>query len=168
MTDDCIFCSIVDGDIPSYTVYEDDDVMAFLDANPLARGHTLVIPKEHHERVNDLPANLSTATFDAVHDLTDRVEAAVDAEATTIAVNNGPAAGQEVPHVHVHIVPRGRRWPPDPRPDRGATRRRRRRTRRRGRRYPRRLRSAPFSITARPSTRHISATIFSILTEDSL
>jgi histidine triad (HIT) family protein len=104
--DDCIFCSIVDGDIPSYTVYEDDAVLAFLDANPLARGHTLVVPKAHHERVNDLPADLSTAVFDAVHDLTDHVEAAVDAEATTIAVNNGPAAGQEVPHVHVHIVPR--------------------------------------------------------------
>lgn len=106
MTDDCIFCSIVDGDIPSYTVYEDDEVMAFLDANPLARGHTLVIPKAHHERVDDLPAGRSTAMFDAVHDLTGRVEAAVDAEATTIAVNNGTAAGQEVPHVHVHIVPR--------------------------------------------------------------
>jgi histidine triad (HIT) family protein len=103
---DCIFCSIVDGDIPSYTVHENDDVIAFLDANPLARGHTLVIPKSHHERVDDLPADLSTAVFDAVRDLTGRVEDAVDAEATTIAVNNGPAAGQEVPHVHVHIVPR--------------------------------------------------------------
>jgi len=106
MSDDCIFCSIVDGDIPSYTVYEDDDVMAFLDANPLAAGHTLVIPKAHHERVTDLSADLSRAVFDAVHDLTGRVENAVDAEATTIAVNNGTAAGQEVPHVHVHVVPR--------------------------------------------------------------
>jgi histidine triad (HIT) family protein len=103
---DCIFCSIVDGDIPSYTVYEDDTVMAFLDANPLARGHTLVIPKAHHERVNDLPAALAGDVFAAVHDLTDRVEDAVDAEATTIAFNNGAAAGQEVPHVHAHIVPR--------------------------------------------------------------
>ncbi|MFB6101670.1 MAG: HIT family protein [Haloplanus sp.] len=103
---DCIFCSIVDGDIPSYTVYEDDTVMAFLDANPLARGHTLVIPKAHHERVNDLPADLASDVFAAVHDLTESVENAVDAEATTIAVNNGTAAGQEVPHVHTHIVPR--------------------------------------------------------------
>ena len=103
---DCIFCSIVDGEIPSYTVYEDDAVVAFLDANPLARGHTLVIPKEHHERVNDLPTDLATDLFAAVHDLTARIEAAVDAEATTIAVNNGELAGQEVPHVHVHVVPR--------------------------------------------------------------
>ncbi|WP_251342158.1 HIT family protein [Haloplanus halophilus] len=103
---DCIFCSIVDGEIPSHTVHEDDAVTAFLDANPLARGHTLVIPKAHHERLNDLPADLAADLFAAVHDLTDRVEAAVDAEATTVAVNNGELAGQEVPHVHVHIVPR--------------------------------------------------------------
>jgi histidine triad (HIT) family protein len=104
--DDCVFCSIVDGEIPSHTVYEDDEVMAFLDANPLARGHTLVVPKAHHERVADLPSDRSTAVFDAVHALTDRIEDAADAEATTIAVNDGPAAGQEVPHVHVHVVPR--------------------------------------------------------------
>jgi histidine triad (HIT) family protein len=103
---DCIFCSIVGGEIPSFTVHEDEHVMAFLDANPLARGHTLVIPTAHHERVNDLPADLAADLFTAVHDLTDRVEAAVDAEATTIAVNNGELAGQEVPHVHVHVVPR--------------------------------------------------------------
>jgi len=103
---DCVFCAIVDGEMPSYTVHEDDRVMAFLDANPLARGHTLVIPKAHHERVNDLPAALATDVFAAVHDLTDRVERAVDADATTIAFNNGVAAGQEVPHVHAHIVPR--------------------------------------------------------------
>jgi histidine triad (HIT) family protein len=103
---DCIFCSIVDGEIPSDTVYEDDAVLAFLDANPLARGHTLVIPKAHHERLNDLPATLATDVFDAVHDLTDRIERAVDAEATTVAVNNGELAGQEVPHIHVHVVPR--------------------------------------------------------------
>jgi histidine triad (HIT) family protein len=103
---DCIFCAIVDGEIPSDTVYEDDDVVAFLDANPLARGHTLVVPKAHHERVNDLPADLAGALFETVPGLTDAVESAVDAEATTIAVNNGAAAGQEVPHVHVHVVPR--------------------------------------------------------------
>ena len=103
---DCIFCDIVDGEIPSYTVHEDEAAMAFLDANPLARGHTLVIPKAHYERVTDLPADLATDVFAAVHDLTDRIERAVDADATTIAFNNGTAAGQEVPDVHAHIVPR--------------------------------------------------------------
>jgi histidine triad (HIT) family protein len=103
---DCVFCDIVDGTIPSYTVYEDDAVVAFLDANPLARGHTLVVPKAHHERVNDLSAALAADLFAAVPDVTEAVERAVDAEATTVAINNGTAAGQEVPHVHVHVVPR--------------------------------------------------------------
>ena len=103
---DCIFCQIVDGDIPSRTVYEDDTVLAFLDANPLSPGHTLVIPKAHHERLNDLPADAAGEVMAAVHALTPAVEAAVDAPATTVAFNNGEAAGQEVPHVHAHIVPR--------------------------------------------------------------
>ena len=106
MTDDCIFCRIVDGDIPARSVYGDDDVLAFLDANPLAPGHTLVIPKAHHQALRDLPAALSTAVFETVHDLVGDVEDAVDADAHTVAVNDGPAAGQEVPHTHVHIVPR--------------------------------------------------------------
>ena len=106
MSDDCIFCSIVEGEIPSRTVYEDDDVVAFLDANPLARGHTLVVPKAHHQFLSDLPEELSASVFAAVRTVTPRVEAAVDADAHTIAINDGPAAGQEVPHLHVHVVPR--------------------------------------------------------------
>jgi len=104
--DDCIFCQIVAGDIPSRTVYEDDDVIAFLDANPLAPGHTLVIPKAHHESLNELPEDSGTEVMAALHRLTPAVEAAVDAPASTVAFNNGAAAGQEVPHVHGHIVPR--------------------------------------------------------------
>jgi histidine triad (HIT) family protein len=103
---DCIFCQIVDGDIPSRTVYEDEDVLAFLDANPLAPGHTLVIPKSHHETLADLPADVGSEVFGALHRITPAVEGAVDASATTVAFNNGEAAGQEVPHVHGHIVPR--------------------------------------------------------------
>jgi histidine triad (HIT) family protein len=103
---DCIFCSIVAGDIPARTVCEDDGVLAFLDANPLAPGHTLVIPKAHHERLNDLDDDLGAAVLGTVHDLVPVVEAAVDAPATTVAFNNGEAAGQEVGHVHAHIVPR--------------------------------------------------------------
>ncbi|MBX0349505.1 MULTISPECIES: HIT family protein [Haloarcula] len=104
--DDCIFCQIVAGDIPSRTVYEDDTVLAFLDANPLARGHTLVIPKAHHETMADLPEDVGGDVFAALHELTPAVEAAVDAPASTVAFNNGEEAGQEVPHVHGHIVPR--------------------------------------------------------------
>lgn len=106
MSEDCIFCSIVDGDIPANVVYEDDDVLAFLDANPLAPGHTLVIPKEHYETLADTPSEPGEMAFAAVHYLTPRIEDAVDADATTVAINNGEVAGQEVPHLHVHIVPR--------------------------------------------------------------
>ena len=105
MSDDCIFCQIIEGEIPSYTVYEDETTYAFLDVNPLSRGHTLVIPREHHERVNDMSADEAGDAFGVISDLAPAVEAAVDAPASTIAVNNGEDAGQEVPHVHWHIIP---------------------------------------------------------------
>jgi histidine triad (HIT) family protein len=104
--DDCIFCRIVDGEIPSYTVYEDHDTLAFLDANPLARGHTLVIPKAHHQHLQDLPVELAGALGETLARVAGAVETAVDAPASTVAYNNGEAAGQEVPHVHAHVVPR--------------------------------------------------------------
>lgn len=106
MSDDCIFCRIVAGEIPSRAVYEDDTVLAFLDANPLAPGHTLVIPKSHHERLNDLPSDSASEILDVLHQLVPQVERAVEADGSTVAFNNGPAAGQEVPHVHGHIIPR--------------------------------------------------------------
>lgn len=106
MSDDCVFCSIVAGDIPARTVYETDEVLAFLDANPLARGHTLVIPKTHAARVADLDGDRASALFDAVAELTPRVQEAVDADAANVGINDGEAAGQEVPHVHAHVIPR--------------------------------------------------------------
>lgn len=104
--EDCVFCGIVRGDIPGRTVYEDDDVLAFLDANPLARGHTLVVPKTHYSRVNELPDDEGDAVFSALRRLTPAVENAVNADGTTIGINDGEAAGQEVMHVHGHVVPR--------------------------------------------------------------
>ncbi|WP_323191170.1 HIT family protein [Halostella sp. PRR32] len=106
MSNDCIFCQIVSGDIPSRTVYEDDDIVAFLDANPLAPGHTLVIPKDHYETLGDLPDGEAEGVFGVLHALTPVVEDAVDADASNVAFNNGEAAGQEVPHVHGHVIPR--------------------------------------------------------------
>ncbi|SIR57320.1 histidine triad (HIT) family protein [Haladaptatus litoreus] len=106
MVNDCIFCQIVAGDIPSKTVYEDDTVFAFLDVNPLAPGHTLVIPKDHHETLADVPEDTASDLFSALHRLTPVVEDAVDADASNVAFNNGEAAGQEVSHVHAHIIPR--------------------------------------------------------------
>lgn len=107
---DCIFCRIVKGEIPATKVYEDEQVLAFLDIQPLAKGHTLVIPKTHAALVQDLDGDDASALFEACYYLLDAVQAAVDAPATTFAVNNGRESGQEVPHVHAHIVPR---WPND-------------------------------------------------------
>jgi Diadenosine tetraphosphate (Ap4A) hydrolase and other HIT family hydrolases len=107
MSDDpTIFEQIVAGDIPARIVYETDTVAAFLDANPLAPGHTLVVPKEAYERLGDIPDDEAAAVWAAVQELVPQIEAAVDADATTVGVNDGEAAGQEVPHAHVHIVPR--------------------------------------------------------------
>jgi len=101
-----IFSQIVEGEIPARIVYEDETTVAFLDANPLAPGHTLVIPKDEYERVNDVPDDVAGDLYATVHRMVPAVEDAVDADATTVAFNNGEAAGQEVPHVHCHIVPR--------------------------------------------------------------
>ncbi len=106
MSERTIFERIIDGDIPADIVYETDDVIAFLDANPLAPGHTLVVPKEPYARLRETPSELSAAVFEAVHALSGPIEDAVGADATTIGINDGPEAGQEVPHLHVHIVPR--------------------------------------------------------------
>ncbi|ELZ30405.1 hit family hydrolase, diadenosine tetraphosphate hydrolase [Halogeometricum pallidum JCM 14848] len=106
MSEPTIFEQIVAGDIPARIVYETDTVLAFLDANPLAPGHTLVVPKEAHERLRDLPDGVATDLWAAVDELGPRVEDAVDADGLTVGVNDGEAAGQEVPHVHVHLVPR--------------------------------------------------------------
>ena len=101
-----IFSQIVEGEIPARVVYEDETTLAFLDANPLAPGHTLVIPKDEYERLNDVPEDVATDLYDTIHRMVPAVEDAVDADGTTVAFNNGEAAGQEVPHVHCHIVPR--------------------------------------------------------------
>ncbi|SEW26716.1 HIT family protein [Natrinema salifodinae] len=101
-----IFSQIVEGEIPARIVYEDETTVAFLDANPLAPGHTLVIPRDEYERLNDVPEDVAADLYDTVHRMVPAVEEAVDADATTVAFNNGEAAGQEVPHVHCHIVPR--------------------------------------------------------------
>jgi len=107
MSDDpTIFEQIVAGEIPARIVYETDTVAAFLDANPLAPGHTLVVPKTPYERLEDIPDEEAAAVWAAVQELVPRIDDAVDADATTVAVNDGAAAGQEVPHAHVHVIPR--------------------------------------------------------------
>ncbi|RLI09164.1 HIT family protein [Candidatus Bathyarchaeota archaeon] len=104
----CIFCRIIGGEAPAHKVYEDERVLAFLDIYPSAPGHTLIIPKAHVARVEDLSEEDAAALFRALHRLVGRIQAAVGAPASTIGVNNGPESGQEVPHVHIHVIPRFR------------------------------------------------------------
>jgi len=101
---DCVFCKIANGEIPAKILYESDAVLAFLDAFPLARGHSLVIPKRHFERIQDMPPGVNSAVFDIVRKLASKVDAS--AGSTLVAVHNGRGSGQEVPHVHVHLIPR--------------------------------------------------------------
>lgn len=106
LNDDCLFCKIIKGDIPALKVWEDAHALAFLDINPLARGHTLVIPRDHVAGVHELTPDQAGALGRAVTEVTARVQKALGAPASSIGINNGEDAGQEVPHVHVHVVPR--------------------------------------------------------------
>ena len=114
MAGECLFCRIAQGQIPSHKVHEDDATFAFLDIRPLTKGHTLVIPKTHVPRFEDLPTKDAEALFRVVHALLPRICHAVGAPASTVAINNGRESGQEVPHVHVHIVPRTKGDPGGP------------------------------------------------------
>ncbi|MEL4306235.1 HIT family protein [Methanococcoides sp. LMO-2] len=103
---ECLFCNIIKGDIPSYKVYEDETAYAFLDINPCSKGHTVVVPKTHYENFTEMPAEEAAALFATVRMIARLVEDAVSADGSNIGLNNKPAAGQAVPHVHVHIIPR--------------------------------------------------------------
>lgn len=106
MSDRCVFCAIVDGKIPSYKIHEDKRTLAFLDIQPSAPGHTLIIPKAHVARVEDLARDDAGALFKALHGLVGGIQEAMGAPASTIGINNGSESGQEVPHVHIHVIPR--------------------------------------------------------------
>jgi len=102
----CVFCKIVRGELSAHKVYEDAETVAFLDLYPMADGHTLVIPKVHAERLSDLSPELAGKLFQTVQKVTGRIAHALGASAFTIGINDGRAAGQAIPHLHVHIVPR--------------------------------------------------------------
>ena len=102
----CVFCKIVAGDIPSKVIMQNEKAMALLDAFPLAPGHALVIPKSHYAKVQQMSEQDAMAVFEIVWKLAGAVETGSQVNASTIAIHNGSEAGQEVPHVHVHIVPR--------------------------------------------------------------
>ncbi|HUR62856.1 MAG TPA: HIT family protein [Candidatus Thermoplasmatota archaeon] len=103
---DCLFCAIATGRIPSAELYQDDRVFAFLDINPLAPGHTLVVPKAHAERLETAAPTDAAAILAAAQRLLPVLAAETGAPDFTLAFNNGPAAGQEVRHLHLHVIPR--------------------------------------------------------------
>ena len=108
MSERCLFCAISAGKVPAHVVYEDDRTVAFLDIHPSAPGHTLIIPRAHAARIEDLSAEDAAALFATLHRLAKPIREAVGAEAATVGINDGPGSGQEIPHVHIHVIPRRR------------------------------------------------------------
>jgi len=104
--ENCIFCKIVGGEIPSRVVTQNDRAIALLDAFPLAPGHTLVIPKSHYAKLQDMNEQDAMAVFEVLWKVVGPVEEASQVNASTIAIHNGIEAGQEIPHMHIHVVPR--------------------------------------------------------------
>lgn len=103
---DCIFCKIVRGDIPSYKVYETAETLAFLDIHPVAKGHTLVIPKNHSRNIMDISAADWSHVAETVRVVAIGLEQALEADGVNLMMNNREHAGQVVDHPHVHIIPR--------------------------------------------------------------
>ena len=104
MADACLFCRIIAGEVAGSFVFEDDEVVGFLDYRPVFKGHTLVLPREHHVTLSDLPAPLLTTVFTAAQRMSAVMPEALDAQGTFVAMNN--VVSQSVPHFHVHVVPR--------------------------------------------------------------
>ena len=101
---DCIFCKIANKEIPSRIIMETENSIAFLDAFPVSLGHTLVIPKRHYGKVQDMTDLDNTDLFNTVYQVISKVDRLTGA--TLLAVHNGKDSGQEIPHVHVHLIPR--------------------------------------------------------------
>ena len=103
---DCVFCKIISGEISSKFLKETSDSVSFLDAFPLAKGHVLVIPKKHNQRIQDMTSKENTDLFSLVHEMVSKVDSVTGS--TLVAIHNGEDAGQEILHVHVHLVPRSK------------------------------------------------------------
>jgi len=102
----CLFCKIIKGEIPSEKIYEDENVYAFLDIAPVNPGHTLVIPKKHFETMTEMTDDILSEVIVATNKISKAIMKGMDVKGFNIGLNNGKVAGQLVPHVHFHIMPR--------------------------------------------------------------
>jgi histidine triad (HIT) family protein len=115
--DDCLFCKIVAGKIPAEKIYEDEDVLAFMDIGPISDGHSLVIPKHHCEWLHECPPEVLSKVASQLGKIAGAVSSAMNSDGYNVLCNNGRAAGQLVKHLHFHIIPRTvsdgvfNRWP---------------------------------------------------------
>lgn len=106
MAEQCPFCQLVDNPDQLLKVHESDHFIAFLDINPRARGHTMVLPKEHYADLFDLPKELIGEGFEAVHSVAEKIKNGMSAKGVSIVVNSGEEAGQRVPHLYIQVFPR--------------------------------------------------------------
>ena len=102
---DCIFCKIISKEVPAKILYEDEYSISFLDAFPVAKGHTLVIPKKHFAQIQDMSSDMNQKLFDTVHKMITKIDSVMGS--TLVLIHNGKDSGQEIMHVHVHLIPRG-------------------------------------------------------------
>jgi len=103
---DCIFCKIVEGKIPCTKIYENENVLAFLDIAPINYGHTLIIPKKHYKNLEEIPGKELFEVIKVVKRIGAAVKMGLGAPGYNIGLNNDPVAGQVVPHLHFHVMPR--------------------------------------------------------------
>jgi len=104
--DNCIFCKLANGDIPTTTLYQDDTFRVIFDANPASDGHVLIIPKEHYQDLTELPDSIASGVMPLAGKIGTAMKKAIGAKGFNIVQNNGEAAGQTVNHFHTHIIPR--------------------------------------------------------------
>ena len=104
--ENCIFCKLANGEIPSATVYEDEAFRVILDLNPATRGHALILPKEHFENVFEMPEEWVTGAFALARKMAKKMKDALKCDGFNLVQNNGEAAGQTVMHFHMHMIPR--------------------------------------------------------------
>ncbi len=103
---ECIFCDVMDGKLPSYMIYDDDDCLAILDKYPIDNGHSLIITRQHYEKITDMSIDDVSKLFSKVPKIINAIIKATGADAFSIAQNNGKSAKQIIPHVHIHLIPR--------------------------------------------------------------